>query len=173
MSFVHRLEANAKEGSHSHIPECEQLENTLRFCLIRLSNSDLRIQRISLAELIRAPGFSEIASLLFRKHIQSAAYRLQSVDTLLRVQVQVLHVDLAIQSSTRVAFIFTFASVRARSSHRHITSSQCSLYGLLRLACTRCFASCLLCFCSHHVQFIVRTAQVFTMSRFHSALHPS
>ena len=32
-----QIQANAKEGRHSHIPKCEQLENRLRLFQIRLS----------------------------------------------------------------------------------------------------------------------------------------
>ena len=57
-------------------------------------------------------------------------------------------------------FIFTTASLRARSSHRQVPISQCSIYHLLLLACTRCLL-CRACFASAHGPFIVGIAQLF------------
>ena len=103
-------------------------------------------ETLFLDELTRTPGFIRNS-----KHASA---------------VPVLHVDDAIHSSVNMTFIFTYASLRARSSHRQVTINHCSVYHAS-------LAHCLLCFFSYRGPFVVRIALTFTVVKFHSTLRPS
>ena len=104
---------------------------------ISLSNTDLHVQELALNK-------PRIGSLLLRNmftSINCVSSSNQSVNVLLLVQVPII--DTAIQSSTEVALISTFALLRARASHRQ-DDDQSVLNLLLVASCLQSLLACTL-----------------------------